>query len=210
MSKEQPNIPADFWNKKNVTLDYMEEGIRAVEGNKMTAEVILAISFGRIRRDNLFIEAGYKDFKSYVKAERTYTKYKQAIKLSRIGLNWWEYNNEMAANGVKLTSNMSKVALLHLADFHNDPLFWEKFNSFSVEKLERYMRDLRDEIHMYPAVGNGSDVKVQGASILLNGVKVKGLNLNEARKEIAQGKRAVVVWVHDENEARRVRRRVEG
>jgi hypothetical protein len=209
MSQEQTNIPADFWDSNNPTLQYIEDGIRAVECNNITGLAVIAISFGRIKKDKLYHEAGYSSFKDYILSERTYTKYKQAIKLSRIGVNWWKYRNQMAENGIRLSGHMSKVDLLSMADISNDPMFWQKFKSFSVKGLREYMNRVNDGIYEYPAVFGGSRVDVSGSSILLDGVKVRGFNINDARKETAAGKRAVVVWVDNDNEARRVRRRLE-
>jgi hypothetical protein len=49
-------------------------------------------------------------------------------------------------------------------------------------------------------------VTVNGASLYFGSKKIRGLNLNEAKREIHNGKRLVAVWVEDDKEARQVRR----
>ena len=207
MSKETIDFPADFWDKKNAVLEYMEEGIRRTEDNYLTAEAILAISYGRIRREKMYLECA-SSFKAYLKLKRTYSTYKNAIRLSIIGMNWWEHRTDMADNGVILSDHMSKIGLLHMASFEPSTIFWYNFKQFTYEGLAQYLRNIRDGIDMYPDADNGKNIQVAGASIMLNGVKLKGLNLNEAKREIAAGRRAVVIWANDDNHARRIRRKV--
>lgn len=47
---------------------------------------------------------------------------------------------------------------------------------------------------------------ISGASLTIDGEKVRGINLNQVRQEMAKGKRAVVFWVIDYNEAKRVKK----
>ncbi len=50
------------------------------------------------------------------------------------------------------------------------------------------------------------DVTATRKGLYIDGVKVRGLDMDEVREQMAAGKRAVVIWVKDDGEARKIRR----
>lgn len=202
-------IDGNYPLKDNVSLDYVEEGIRATEDNVEFGTALIAVAFGRIKKDQLYKEAGFSNFKEYLESERTYTKYKKAMYLSKAGINWWIYRDQFKENGLRLSNCLSKTALIDVSVVEDDPMFWHNFKSKSVRELALYIKKKSENRNVYHTVSNKNDASVKGASLTIGGKKVRGINIHECRHEIERGKRAVVIWVDDDNEARRIKRRID-
>ncbi|MBF9018842.1 MULTISPECIES: hypothetical protein [unclassified Oceanispirochaeta] len=201
-------IPADFAFKDNVTLESIEEGMRAVEDNIKFGLAILAVSLGRIKRDVLYYSVA-GSFKEYIFLERTNLSYRKALHLAAIGENFWKFRPQLKENGLRLSEHMSKVRLLDETVIDNDPMFWERFQSLSVRELKGYIdRRKITGLNVYPAKEMSETVYAKGASLSIGGRKVKGLNLNEIRRETSKGRRAVIFWVEDDKEARKIKRAI--
>lgn len=199
-------IPADYAFKDNASLESIEEGMKAVEANMKFGLAILAVSLGRIKRDALYYSVA-GSFKEYIFLERTNLSYRKALHLAAIGENFWKFRPQLKEHGLRLSEHMSKVRLLDETVVDRDPMFWERFQCLSVRELKGYIdRRKIAGINVYPADGSTGNVSTNGASLSIGGRKVRGLNLNEIRSETAKGRRAVVIWVEDDNEARKVRR----
>lgn len=205
------NIPADFAFQDSATLESLESGMRAVEGNIKIALAILAVTLGRIKREQLFLSVA-PNFKAYLQQERTDLSYRKAVHLASIGVKFWEYRSELQENEIRLSSVMSKIRLIDSDIADHDPMIWERLKSLSVREFRNYIDKRRGDINVYTAGGNGGNlagsVTVSGLSLTIGGKKVRGINLNQIREETAKGKRAVVLWVDDDNEARRIKRRM--
>ncbi len=204
-------VPADFAFEKTATLESIEDGMRAVESNIKIALAILAVSLGRIKRESLYLKVA-PNFKAYLSKERTSLPYKRAIHLATIGEKFWKYRTELRENDIKLSSVMSKIKLLDSDITGQDPMIWERLKSLSVREFHNYVNKSRGRINVYPGSELGGNinrnVSVNGASLSIDGIKLRGLNLNHARCQMSQGKRLVAVWVDDDSEARRVRRQL--
>ena len=206
-------IPADFAFHESVTLEYLEDGMRAVEQNIKFALAVLAIALGRIKTDLLYLSVA-PDFKSYLIQERTDLKYRKAVHLSTIGIKFWQFRPQLQDNGIRLSSVMSKIKFIDSDIVDHDPMIWDRLKSLSVREFQNYINKRRGDINVYTKNQSGQNmsrnVTVNGASISIGGLKLRGFNLNEARKEISKGKRAVVFWVDSDNEARKIKRTISG
>lgn len=198
-------IPGDYPFHEETSLEYLEEGMRAVEKNIEFGLTLMAVSLGRIKKDGLYLSIA-PNFKAYLKLERTSLSYRNAVRLASIGERYWKFRPMLKQEGIQLSLNMSKVELLDGDVIDNDPMFWERFKSLSVKELAHYIRKRKSSSDVYTASNNAEHVSVTGASLKIDGQKLKGLNLNEARRNLKQGKRAVVLWVETDNEARKIRR----
>ena len=203
-------VSADFPFKENATLESIEAGMRAVESNIKFGLAILSVSLGRIKRDALYYSVA-GSFKEYIAMERTNLSYRKALHLAAIGENFWKFRPQLKENGLRLSENMSKVRLLDESVIDNDPMFWQRFQNLSVRELKTYIDRRRlDGINVYPDNGMTETVFARGASLSIDGQKLRGLNLNEARQKIKEGKRLIALWVDDsETEARKVRRQLD-
>jgi hypothetical protein len=206
-------IPADFYDEENVTLEFMENNMRAIEQNIKIGIALIAVALGRIKRESLFLQVA-PNWKAYLLQERTDMSYQKAVKLSAAGEKFWEYRQELQGNGIRISQHLSKMALIdnQVADY--DPMFWERFKTLSVNGLKDYIQRKRDDINVYHGKCNDESmtrlVTVNGSFIAIGGQKLRGLNLNEAREQMASGKRLVALWVDDSDvTARRVRRQLD-
>ncbi len=204
-------VPVDFAFSKEATLESIEDGMRAVESNIKIALAILAVSLGRIKREGLYLKVA-PDYKAYLKQERTSLGYRKAISLTTVGEKFWLFRNELKENEIKLSTVMNKIKVLDSNIADNDPMIWERLKSLSVRQFHNYVKKRNGSINVYTESEYGSDynsnVSVNGASLSIGGNKLRGLNLNDANRQLSQGKRLVAVWVDDDSEARKVRRAV--
>ncbi len=168
----------------------------------------VAVTLAKIRRDKLFLAVS-KSWKGYIAQDRNGIGYENSKRLVKIGEIYLTFRTQLEENGIKLSENMSKMELFDPDIAAVDRVFYEKFKKLSYRALKRYIKDYKAGRYTYIsddlAIGT---VTEKGASLYIGSEKVKGINLNEARREIAEGKRAVVVWVNDDNEARRIRRKL--
>lgn len=202
-------VPIDFALKDDVNLESIEDGMRAVESNMKIAVAILAVSLGRIKKDGLY-RAVAPNFKSYLQRERTTLSYQKAVHLAAVGEKFWEFRTQLIENEIKLSKVMSKVRLLEKPIVDSDPMIWDRIKSLSYREFKRYVEKQKSNINVYSEMNQNRNlnetVSVSGAGLYFGSKKVKGLNLNEARREIDNGKRLVAVWVDDDKEARQVRK----
>jgi len=200
-------IPADFAFKTTVTLHSLEDGMLAVESNIKIGIAILAVSLGRIKREGLYLSVA-PSFKHYCHLERTNLTYPKAIHLAAVGEKYWEFQKEIRSNDIKLSQVMSKMRLLDRRIVDGDPLWWDRFKNLSVRELKAFLERRKLDINVYSATEKPATVTVNRSSLYIGNMKVRGINLNEVQEKTIQGKRAVIVWVDDDNEARRIRRMV--
>jgi hypothetical protein len=170
----------------------------------------IAVTLAHIRREMYFLEVS-KSWKGYIKQDRLKLGYRQSIHLANIGEIYLTFRVQLEENGIYLSENMTKMSLFDSEIASQDPMFYEQFKSLSCNKLKKYIKEYKsNRIIDYPAGKENGNMVVNGASLYIGDKKVKGVNLNEIRRDVAAGKRFIVVAVDDDNEARRVRRRLEG
>lgn len=169
----------------------------------------VAVTLAKIRRDKLFLSVS-NGWKGYIAQDRNGIGYENSKRLAKIGDIYLTFRVQLEEKGIKLSDNMSKMDLFDPEIAAVDPVFYDKFKSLSYRALRKYIHDYKHDRYtsIYDCT-NTSTVTEKGSSLYIGEKKLKGLNLNEARREIAQGKRAVVVWVDNDNEARKIRRRIE-
>lgn len=169
----------------------------------------IAVTLAQIRRDRLFLTVS-SSWKGYILQDRNNIGYENSKRLVKIGEIYLTFRDQLEEKGIKLSDNMSKMELFDEEIAAVDPVFYDKFKKLSYRALKKYIKDYKSG--RYTSISNDSKngmVTEKGASLYIGDLKVKGLNLNEARENVAEGKRAVVIWVNDDNEARRIRRKVE-
>ncbi len=198
----------DYPFKESVTLAGIESVMRMIENDIKISMALLAVSLGRIKRDGLFYDVA-SNFKEYIRLERTNLSYQKAIHLSEIGLKYWEFQTEFRQNKLKLSKCMSKIRLIDRNLVENDPMFWGRFKELSVRELKAYIERRNSDINVYTANSMTDKIRVSDASLFIGEEKIKGINLKDAREQTAAGRRAVVFWVDNDNQARKIRRRVE-
>jgi hypothetical protein len=128
-------VPIDFALKEKVSLESIEDGMRAVESNMKIALAILAVSLGRIKRDGLYREVA-PNFKSYLQRERTTLSYQKAIHLAAVGEKFWDFRTQLKENEIKLSTVMSKVRLLEKHIVESDPMIWTRIKSLSYREFD--------------------------------------------------------------------------
>ncbi len=133
-------IPQDFAFKEQTTLESLENGIRAIEGNVKVGLAIIAVSLGRVRREKLYLSL-CSDFKTYCRMDRFDMSYNKLLHLSIIGENWWNHRQALHDHNIKLSEHMSKVRLL-TSDLNEtirrSPLFFQRFKELSHRELRIY------------------------------------------------------------------------
>lgn len=201
-------VEADFPFNEIATLESIEMGMRAVEDNVRFGMALLAVSLGRIKRERLYSSVA-SDFKSYLVLERTNLSYSKAIHLSAIGQNYWDFQTELRQNDIKLSKNMSKVRLLEMDIVTSDPMFWERFKNMSVRELKSHIEKTKDSLNVCTGESLAGSVTATSSGLFIAGEKVRGFNLKEARQKVGEGKRALVIWVDNDSEARKVKRTLE-
>lgn len=188
------------------TLQEAEDFIFSVRKGQDIGTAHIAVTLAHIRRDRLFIDVS-TSWKGYIKQERSGIKYKESLRLANIGEKYLTFQDQLEENGILLSKNMSKMDLFDCEIASKDPIFFEKFKELSYRGLSEYIKAYRRSSQRCDQYSDivGS-VTEKGASLYIGDEKVRGINLNEVRKEAGAGKRAVVIWVDDDCEARRVRR----
>lgn len=191
------------------TLRDAEDFISGVQHGRDIGLAHIAVMLAKIRRDRLFIEVS-NSWKNYISQDRFNLGYRQSIHLAKIGEIYLTFRVQLEENGITMSDNMSKMVLFDSEIASHDPVFFDKFKRLSYRKLEKYISDYRsNRINVYPDEHDGGNITVKGASLYIDGEKAKGLNLNEISEAVHAGKRFVVVAVDDDNEARRIKRRIE-
>lgn len=186
-----------------------ENYILGIQDKRNIGLAHIAVTLAKIRNDKYFLDVA-NSWKAYIMQDRMKLGYRQSIHLANIGEIYLTFRDQLEENGIFLSDNMSKMVLFDAEIASQDPRFYDQFKSLSCKKLKKYIQDYKsNRINDYPHGIDKSRVTEKGASLYIGDSKVKGINLNEIRRETAAGKRAVVVWVDDDNEARRVRRRLE-
>lgn len=202
-------VSVDFAFAENATLESIEEGIRVVESNIKLAMAVMAVALGRIKREGLFYKVA-PSFKAYLERERTDLSYQKAIHLAAVGEKFWEFRTQLKAHDIHLSEVMSKVRLLEKDVTETDPMVWDRLQKLSYREFKRHIEKQRGRINVYTEDDFNGDmsasVSVTGKSLAIGGIKLRGLDLGEAAENIRKGKRAIVLWVEDDNEAKRVRR----
>lgn len=185
-----------------------ESYILGIQDKRNIGLAHIAVTLAKIRRDRYFLEVS-KSWKTYIIQDRFKLGYRQSIHLANIGEIYLTFQKQLEENGIYLSDNMSKMVLFDAEIASQDPRFYDQFKSLSCRKLKTYIEDYKaDRISVYPDGDNGKNLTVNGAYLYSCGKKVKGINANEVKRETAAGKRAVIIWVDNDNEARRIRRKL--
>lgn len=195
-------------NEEIKKLHDAEELIRDVDHARDKCTMHIAVAFAIIRRDRMFLEVA-SSWKEYVKQERTGIKYKETLRLADIGEKYLTFRPLLEENGILFSENMSKIGLIDPDLAANDPAFFVNFKKLSYRGLKNYIENTKWQSGRYDSGSqNGENLTVNGASLFVGHMKVKGINLNECRREAEAGKVAVLVWASDSAEARRIKRRL--
>ena len=194
----------------NMSLSDTESYMRSVEEGMKLSLKALAISLGAIKKHQLYLSVA-KSFQEYIELERTYISKSQADRLARIGENYLRYRKQLEDHDIKLNGNSEKVRIIDPQLVDRDPMYWLRLRSLSFRQFRDYQEEKR---HAYIDVYHSEDgeipVSVKGAGLYIGDKKVKGLNLNDAKHEIAKGKRAFVVWIDDDDATyKRAKRAIE-
>lgn len=190
------------------TLREAEDFISGVHKGMAIGTAHIAVTLASIRRDRLFIEVA-QSWKGYIHQDRNNLGYENSKRLCRIGDIYLTFRDQLEENNIKLSENMSKMELFDPEIASIDPVFYDKFKDLSYRGLKRYIANYREARYTSTSGGiTGDPVTEKGASLYIGDKKVRGINLNEVKREAAAGKRAVVIWVDDDSEARRVKRRM--
>ena len=191
------------------SLGEVEDFMRSVEHGIKKGMAHLAVSLGIIKTESLYLEI-CPSFRQYILLERTNLKYKEAVRLARIGENYLLYREQLEAHGIKLIEHMSKVFYLDREIVEHDPMVFDRLKAHTVRGFAEYVaQKKRDWIDVYPNKDIDGDVTVKGTGLYIGGEKLKGFNINEARQKMGENKRAVVLWVDDDEvETRRVKRAI--
>ena len=201
-------ISLDFAFKEETTLENLEQGIRAIESNIKVGLAIIAVSLGRVRREKLYLSL-CPDFKSYCRLDRFNMSYNKLLHLSIIGENWWNHKQALHDNGIKLSENMSKIRLLTsdlTETIQKSPIFFQRFKELSYRELKIYIEKKRNNLNVRTRTSDEINVTVTRKGLYVDGEKVRGIDMEEVRTKIANGKRAVIIWVNNDAEAQKVRR----
>ena len=203
-------ISLDFAFKEETSLENLEMGIRAIESNVKIGLAIIAVSLGRVRREKLYLSL-CSDFKSYCRMDRFNMSYNKLLHLSIIGENWWNHKQSLHDNDIKLSENMSKVRLL-TSDLNHviekTPLFYQRFKELSYRELKVYIQKRSENLNVRARAIENENVTVTRKGLYIGGEKVRGIDMEDVRNKMAEGKRAVVFWVDGDGEARKVRRAI--
>lgn len=201
-------IPGDFAFRQGATLESLEEGIRAVVSDQKTYMALLAVAFGRIKEERLYLRVAIS-FKAYCRLDRVGVPYRQSQALANAGSRYMEFRSEFQENEIRFSEHISKTALIDPNIARADPLFWKRFPGMTVESLKKFNRTHRPGINVYPAKkGHDGTIIAKGARLSIDGHIARGINLNEVRRNVLSGKRAVIFWADDDSEARKIRRSI--
>ncbi len=195
---------------EGTTLYDIEGFMRSVEYGVKKAMANLAVALATIKMEGLYLQVA-KSWKDYIRMERTHLKYRESLRLAHAGELFLRYQLELKGENIKLSDNLSKVQMIDSTIADRDPMYFKRLKSMSVRQLKDYNIRKRDELNVYPVIPVDGIMTVRGASLYIGENKIKGFSLTEAREKIGEGKRLVCVWVEDDdNEVRRIRRRLSG
>ncbi len=200
-------VPVDFAFEDNATLESLEEGIREIGDQIKLGHAFIAVALGRVKKDKLYLKVAV-DFKRYLELERLDLSYQRAIYLADIGEKYIRYKPQLQANGIRLYENMSKIRLLESEIVENDPVWWKRMKKNSVRELKDFIEKRKSSIDVSTEPNDDGIITVSNSSLYLNREKIRGINLKEFKKNAHKGKRAVVIWVDDDQEARKVRKKL--
>jgi hypothetical protein len=203
-------VELDYALDQTADLKTLESGIMLTEQSIKTAKALMAIALGQIKLRELYKEVA-PSFRQYLMMERTDLPLKTAEYLSGIGVQFWLYRDKLRENKIRLSTVMSKIPAVTNILAEQDPMIWKKLKSLSKREFlsyaERQTKYLNGQAVIEGNIEIAEAVTVSGASLSIGGKKIKGFNLNDARREIAAGKRALIIWIDDDhNKTRRVKR----
>lgn len=196
-------------NKDFKILNDAEIFISGVQKGMSVGMAHIAVTLAQIRRDELYKDVS-QTWKGYIIQDRNELGYENSKRLARIGEIYLTFREQLEENDIKLSENLSKMELFDSEIASIDPVFYKKFKKLSYRALKRYIKDYK--AGRYTSIMDDSDslpVTEKGAFLYIGQKKVRGINLNEIRAAVKDGKRFVVVAVDDDNEARRIKRRIE-
>ena len=169
-------ISLDFAFKEHTTLECLEDGIRAIEGNVKVGLAVIAVSLGRVRREKLYLSL-CRDFKTYCRMDRFDMSYDKLLHLSIIGENWWNHRQALHDHDIKLSEHMSKVRLL-TSDLkytiQKTPLFFQRFKELSYRELKNYIQKQSNNLNVRADRRNAGDVIATRKGLYIDGEKVRG------------------------------------
>lgn len=181
-----------------------EEYMRGIETDIKTGMTHLAITLGAIKLYRLFLDVA-KSFPEYIEKERTYLKKSTAYSLAAAGENYLRYQKDLEKNQIQLSNNKEKIKIIDHYLAAHDPMFFVRLKEMSYRRFREYQEEKKGVyIDVYNSENDGVPVAVKGTGLYIGDKKLKGLNITEAKEKLSAGKRAFIVWI-DDNEAARKR-----
>ncbi|MDR1747782.1 MAG: hypothetical protein LBR47_01850 [Spirochaetaceae bacterium] len=125
------------------SLTDLESGIRHICGNVVQAKKEVCHALGRIQKEKLYRQAGFEDFKSYLRANRVPFAYSTAVEYARIGIALDEYRQKLEEISFSDEKGLKKLGYLPQA-LKNYPdeeaMIFEKLKCSSVREFSEYAR----------------------------------------------------------------------
>ncbi|MDA3851245.1 MAG: hypothetical protein PF447_08205 [Spirochaetaceae bacterium] len=184
---------------------YMHEVVRG-------SLLVMALALGRIKIDRLYMKVA-SSFREYLRMRRTKLPESTAYAMAKSGENMIRYRNYLEDNKIRLSSVVQKMRYITPLLVDRDPLLWDRMLSLSDKQFQVYVRDQSQILQGIIVNDNSCEsqrhVYTRGASLVISGQAVKGINLNDFKLQTFAGKRPVVIWVDDDDKAvRRIKRKL--
>ncbi|MDR2898222.1 MAG: hypothetical protein LBU99_05340 [Spirochaetaceae bacterium] len=125
------------------SLTDLESGIRHICGNVVQAKKEVCHALGRIQKEKLYQQAGFEDFKSYLKANRVPFAYSTAVEYARIGIALEDHCQKLEEISFPDEKGLKKLGYLPqaLKNYPDDEeMIFEKLKSSSVREFSEYAR----------------------------------------------------------------------
>ncbi|MBF9018302.1 MULTISPECIES: hypothetical protein [unclassified Oceanispirochaeta] len=123
------------------------------------------------------------------------------------------YREALEINNIRLTKVLQKMRYVNDIVAVNDPLLWSRLADLTDKSFQRYVKD--QSARIMGVIGDDNtipeifDFYTRGASLLVSGKSIPGINLNEFSRNLAEGKRPLVFWVeNDKDKAQKMSRRI--
>jgi hypothetical protein len=191
-----------YFESESEDLETIESGILQLETVVKGTMVAIALGLGKIKMEKLYQPIA-SSFREYLSLRRININQSTAYGLAKAGENMWRYREYLEEKGVKLSRVLQKMRYVNPVVAEKDPRLWTRINELSEHSFRMYVRQqtrvLTGIIGADKVQKHDSDVFVRGASLIIGGKPVKGINLNRFRENTTLGKRPIVLWVKDDD-----------
>ncbi len=123
-------------------LGELEIGIKYICATVVLSKKEVCYTLGRIQREKLYKQAGFRDFKSYLKANRVPFPYATAMEYARIGIALAEDPDQLARIRFNEEDGLKKIAYLPQAikSGRDEQEVFRKLQNSTVKEFHEYAR----------------------------------------------------------------------